>query len=356
MRQVSPVCPVYRSTHSERAPLPGWTIFENLYTYNGTVFVVTSDPMSFPARKMMISSGYGIYNGDEEYRRRAPTDSDMQIVTPAEAQAIWGRDTRSATNLDGTSFICNDPVQFITHYYHFVAELLFGLWRTYSSLDPFITADGRTTLPPPRRMMFKHVPGESWRDYAAMNQWVIRGAFPGMGMEFERDWADRAAMLVPWRLERVVLEDRAAAAEGEFYKATWRPASNAFALKGSAHWWAPIRRSVLVFCGLGEEWIDPPTSDAISEANTSMEPGKRGKEIVSGSKMVITYVSRQGWGRRMLRQRDHERLVEELHKLRERYGYEINVVNLEKLSRAEQLMLAGRTTVRSPFFSWFICD
>jgi len=47
----------------------------------------------------------------------------------------------------------------------------------------------------------------------------------------------------------------------------------------------------------------------------------------------------------MLIQRDHEKLVEELYKLRGQYGYEVNVVSMDKLSPFEQLRLAGRTTV-----------
>jgi len=47
----------------------------------------------------------------------------------------------------------------------------------------------------------------------------------------------------------------------------------------------------------------------------------------------------------MLIQRDHEKLVEELYKLRDQYGYEVNVVSMDKLSPFEQLRLAGRTTV-----------
>jgi hypothetical protein len=66
-------------------------------------------------------------------------------------------------------------------------------------------------------------------------------------------------------------------------------------------------------------------------------------------KPVITYISRQDWGRRMLIQEDHERLVEELYKLRDQYGYEVNVVSMDKLTRAEQIALAARTTVRAVF-------
>jgi len=47
----------------------------------------------------------------------------------------------------------------------------------------------------------------------------------------------------------------------------------------------------------------------------------------------------------MLIRRDHEKLVEELYKLRDQYGYEVSVVSMDKLSPCERLRLAGRTTV-----------
>ena len=49
------------------------------------------------------------------------------------------------------------------------------------------------------------------------------------------------------------------------------------------------------------------------------------------------------------KEEDHERLVQELYKLRDTYGYEVNVVSMDKLTRAEQLQLAGRTTVSHGF-------
>ncbi|KAI5120259.1 hypothetical protein M0805_004595 [Coniferiporia weirii] len=306
---------------------PGWTIFDKLYVFDGTIYVVTPTPESIPERKLITSSGYEIFNEPEEILKRLPSDKDIRVVTPAEAQRIFN--THAATRIDGASFLVTDPMQFITHYYHFSAELLFGLWRAYTALDPFITSDGRTALPPPRRMLFRHVDSAHWRDYAAMNQWVLRGAFPGIGLEFSEDWADRAAMRVPFVFDRVVLADRSASYEGDPYKATLRSASNAFDLRGSPNWWVPLRKSVLEFSGLASELImgSVPGSNAENEM------------------YVITYVSRQEWGRRMLRQKDHEVLVEELHKLRDKYGYEVNIVSMDKLSRAEQLQLAGRTTI-----------
>lgn len=296
---------------------------------NGTIFIITSDPKAIPKLRLITSSGYEIWNGAVERAKRIPSDKDIQIISPEKAQLMFGSERRSATRIDGVNFLVTDPKQFITHYYHWSAELLFGIWRAYTSLDPFIASDGHTALPPPRRMLFRHVGCTQWRDYAAMNEWVTRGAFPSIGMEFSEDWNDRAAMGVPFVFDRVVIGDRAAANEGDPYKATWRTASNAFDLKGSPHWWSPVRRSVLEFSGLAAEWILGPDPSVLAE----------------NQKYVITYISRQAWGRRMLRQKDHEKLVDELYKLRDRYGYEVNIVNMDKLTRAEQFQLSGRTTV-----------
>lgn len=306
---------------------PGWTIFDRLYIFKGTIYVVTSKPETIPERKLITSSGYEIYNELEEILKRLPTDKDIRIVKPAEAQRIFN--THTASRLTGASFLVTDPKQFVAHYYHFSAELLFGLWRTYTALDPFITSDGSTTLPPPSRLLFRHVSTASWRDYASMNQWVIRGAFSTIGLEFSEDWLDRASMNVPFVLDRVVLGDRSASYESDAYKGTWRSASSAFELRGGQDWWTPLRKSVLEFSGLAAEWITGPTSEQRAE----------------NEKYVIKYVSRQEWGRRMLRPADHEALVAELYKLRDMYGYEVNVVSMDKLSRAEQLQLAGRTTI-----------
>ena len=274
---------------------------------------------------LITSSGYVILNEWEDIVRRRPTDKDIRIVTPAQAQRIFG--TTEAVRLQGASFICTDANQFISHYYHFSAELLFGLWRTYTSLDTFIPENGQTNLPSPRRFLFRHVKEEQWRDYASMNQWVVRGAFPGIGMEFADDWDDRAKMGVPFVLDTAVLGDRAASYESDPYKLSMRSASSAFDLPGSVHWWQPLRKSVLEFSGLSANWISGPLSSQSDE------------------KFVITYVSRQEWGRRMLLPEAHESLVTELHKLQDRYGYEVNIVSMDKLSRAEQIQLAGRTTI-----------
>lgn len=168
-------------------------------------------------------------------------------------------------------------------------------------------------------MMFKNVDGDHWRDYASMNQWLLRSVFPSVGFEFSDDWAERASTGRPFVLDRVILADRSAAMMGYNWLRTQRTAANPFALPGSVHWWAPIRNTVINFVNHGVE----PAQDV----------------------PVITYISRQTWGRRMLREEDHEKLVKELHRLRDTYGWEVNIVSMDKLTRMEQFQLSGRTTV-----------
>jgi hypothetical protein len=156
-----------------------------------------------------------------------------------------------------------------------------------------------------------------------MNEWVLRAAFPSTGLEFSEDWQERAAIPGrPFMYERVVLGDRIAAFEGREYQQSVRTAANPMALPGSKHWWSTMRSNVVEFAG-----VFPKDDDAAHE------------------KGVITYISRQGWGRRMLIEKDHEILVEELMKLNATYGYELNIVSMDKLTREEQMRLAARTTV-----------
>lgn len=214
----------------------------------------------------------------------------------------------------------------ITHYYHWSAELFFGFWRTYSSLDPTIPTSGETSLPSPRRFIFSHLDAANWRDYAAMNQWVLRSSFPSIATEFMDDWKERAALGRVFVFDRVVLGDRAAAMQGEMYLRTQRTAANAFSLPGSVNWWTTIRNNVVGFAAADDN------AGAMSVAGVPTRP-------------VITYISRQGWNRRMLVQADHDKLVQELYRLRDEHGYEVNVVEMDKLTRIEQLRLAARTTV-----------
>ncbi|KAL0960850.1 hypothetical protein HGRIS_005866 [Hohenbuehelia grisea] len=323
-----PVPQLYNTHHtwgsSKRVPatqvlahVPGWTIFDRLYLVNGTFFVVTDEPNAFPTAADILSNGLPIELGEED--KRLPTRDHIQIVSTKEARVLFGP---GAHFLDGVTFAINDPPQFIRHYYHWSAELWFGFWRTYSTLAPSVSPSGHTPLPPPRRLLFTRLDGQHWRDYAAMNEWVIRSSMPGLTMEFAEDFRERAAMRTPVVFERVVVADRSAAMPAYNYQRFQRTAAVPAGLPGSVYWWMTIRNSVI-----GAAGVDPRVG-----SSTTDNP-------------VITYISRQDWGRRMLIPADHEKLVKALHKLRDDHGYEVNIVSMDKMSRAEQLRLAARTTI-----------
>ncbi|KAF8349216.1 hypothetical protein F5887DRAFT_1233451 [Amanita rubescens] len=301
------------------AHAPGWTIFDKLYVYKGVVYIVSDQPSEVPDLRFVYSKGLFIKNGAENEAARLPTDEDIKVISTKEAKKLFGT---GAQIIDGVTFLVNDPPQFITHYYHWSAELWFGFWRTYSSLDTSITPDGDTTLPPARRILFNRLDNFHWRDYASMNQWVVHSSFPGVAMEFIDDWRDRAEMDTAWVFDRVVITDRSAAMLSFNFARYQRTASSPFALPGAVYWWMAIRDNVVQLTGV----------------ETSVGSGTSGQP-------VITYISRQNWGRRMLIPEDHEKLVKELHKLRDTYGWEVNVIEADKMTREEQIRLSARTTI-----------
>ncbi|KAK7048117.1 hypothetical protein R3P38DRAFT_2687295 [Favolaschia claudopus] len=315
------------------AHVPGWSIIDHLYIFKGVVYIVSDVPSSIPNVSAIYSKGIDIELGREAELARLPDDTDIRVISTGQARRLFGK---GAQFLDGVTILVNDPPQFVRHYYHWAAELFFGLWRTYSSLDPSIPASGRpTSLPPPRRMWFPRLDAFRWRDYSFMNQYILRASFPALTMEFVDDWDDRRNMGVPWVLERVVVADRSAAMMALNYQRYQRTAASAFGLgRGSASWWMVIRGNVVRFAGMEEE-----------EAEGEAGAGAVAEGASKANAIVITYISRQEWGRRMLIQQDHEKLVRELRKLERVYGWEVNVVMAEKMTRLEQLRLAARTTI-----------
>jgi hypothetical protein len=335
-----------------------------VYLFNGTWYIVTDHPSSIPFLRHMVSTGAEIWNDEESIRRREPTEKDMRIIFPSEAKRLWGN---SASRVSGVTLLVNDPPQFLDHYYHYAAELLFGLWRTYSSLDPSINAAGQTQLPSPSRMMMPHVSAGKWNDYAKMNSFISRAIFPSMSYEYQSDFLDRVDTRRAYLYDQIVFADRAAAFRGPEFARTWRTASEAVTLGGSRYWWSPVRRNLLEFVGSGDSQVgeydagseesddelgilaaddkqdepqfvrrrrlsDEPVFDRDLKNNQRKNSGKKradDKALMprrehSPGNPVITYVSRQDWGRRMLIKKDHEELVKELQALEKKYGWEVS--------------------------------
>ncbi|TFY81617.1 hypothetical protein EWM64_g2389 [Hericium alpestre] len=201
------------------AHAPGWTIFRNLYMSNGTLFIVTSHPESFPSIEMMTSTGLPAFNTPESIAERTPTEKDMAFLTPAEARKLWiGEEALGEKNrvfkVEGRTLLFNDPNQFLNHYYHFCAELFFGLWAfwtgTFRSFSPtlfpsssFAPITPNSPSPPLpanapiylgesekiptwTRAIFAHSTAEEWRDSPGFNAYFLRAAFPSLTVETQR--------------------------------------------------------------------------------------------------------------------------------------------------------------------------
>ncbi|KAF8830163.1 uncharacterized protein C8R40DRAFT_1239842 [Lentinula edodes] len=276
--------------------VPGWTIIDSLYMHNGTYYVVTSNPpidppqtkydpaqspfLKLPPPKAILSKGHDIYGargGMGNDPLRAPDEQYLQYVSTAEFQNLFGIDL-SVNEVDeghvhtvpGLTFILNDSPQFITHYYHFCAELWFGVWRTYASLG------GGHKLPPPTRVLFPNLDSAHWRDYANMNQLFMRSLLPSTQMLFSHDWYDWVSLSVihkptsesktnggtmkgkPILFPRVLIADRSAAMPAFNYQRFQRTAAVPFGLlipqgEEGGDWWSPVRDSVRVFAGLDDD-------------------------------------------------------------------------------------------------------
>ena len=77
---------------------PGWTIFRNLYMADGTLFIVTSNPDSFPSIDFMTSTGLPALNTPESIAERMPTFRDMAIISPQDAHERWGGQSKDDLN------------------------------------------------------------------------------------------------------------------------------------------------------------------------------------------------------------------------------------------------------------------
>jgi hypothetical protein len=258
----------------------------------------------------------------------------------------------------------NEPRQFLRHYYHFVAELFFGVqafWHGAFSL-PSVDPDTEYTLlnphepPPITRVIFARSNADGWRDDPGFNAYFMRAAFPGTTVEVEEDWRDRVSSTSTgdraWHFPLLLLTDRSAAHRGEICGSqTQRIAAEAFeAMRRKKQlvglrvggWWEPVRGAVLRFAGAEVQLPDNTEQVVLSSDVAEGDP-----RLPMPAKIVITYISRQSAGQRKLTAESHEGLVQALKDLVARKGekWELVVVEAEKLSKDEQLKIMARTTV-----------
>ncbi|KAJ7644313.1 hypothetical protein FB45DRAFT_293252 [Roridomyces roridus] len=326
---------------------PGWTLFEDIYMSDGTLFIVSDNPSQFPEIRMMISTGLIAMATPENMAAREPTANEMVIISREEAANIWGADGTFANRVlpvEGNTLLVNEPAQFLRHYYHFVAELFFGVqvfWHGafYQSQNP---------APPIHRMIFAHSNTEGWRDGPGMNTFFLQAAFPSIHVEVQEAWEDRIALTANgnrvWHFPRLLLSDRSAAHRGTICGAqTQRIAAEAWkymqmlGVRGT-DWWEPVRSATLRLA----KTLPVYSGDTGPQAALGFHGAK-----TDAPKVVITYISRQRQPRRKLLDASHDSLVAALTQLvNSKNGlWELNIVTAETMTLEEQLLVVGRTDI-----------
>lgn len=254
----------------------------------------------------------------------------------------------------------------LDHYYHFVAELIFGTWAfwTGSFKAKIDTNTWISDSPPIHRAIFANNPPEGIRDKPGFNAYFFRSVFSSVTVETEFDWADRIFTTVDgdraYHFDILLIADRSAAFKGKLCGITnHRVASEAYepfwkSGRLQKEWWEPVRREFLRFAGVDKQSMDLGIE---IEKGWEKEREKTAKALganqnalpvqvpVPKEKTVITYISRQAARRHLIRE-DHQLLVASLQEMTARKGYELIIIEAEKLSKDEQLAIMSRTTVR----------
>ncbi|KDR75372.1 hypothetical protein GALMADRAFT_268911 [Galerina marginata CBS 339.88] len=374
------------------AHAPGWTLFQNLYMSNGTLYIVASElnNATFPEIRMMTSTGLLAENSPENIAMREPTDREMQTITPQVAALKWGgNDADNSRNriwsIEGNTLLVNEPWQFLNHYYHFVAELLLGTWAfLYGSFNPSsnlikleVPASSVSTVPsfnlrpsaysppPLSRVIFLHASSEGWRDKPGFNSYFLRAAFPSLTVEVSNDWNDRVnstfmplpaaqAQQRAWHFPVALLSDRSAAFRGEACGTkTQRIAAESWEFmiqKGGIDvfggWWNGVREAVIRFAGV------EITNDEIAQLPLPGDEGVGDPQslLPRPQKIIITYINRQAVRRHLIPEH-HDALVLALQQLVDRKRAEdgkewvFRIVQPELLSKEQQVQMAAETTI-----------
>ena len=122
----------------------------------------------------------------------------IQAISPSDALQLFGA---HATRQSGVTMIMKDI--YLQHYAHFTMESILTLWTTYAA---GASPDGKAPLPFPERMVFTELNDPDWRDGSVkMNGFVLKHAFPGMGVQYKRDWEEKAEFGTVDVYDRVVL-------------------------------------------------------------------------------------------------------------------------------------------------------
>ncbi|TFK32748.1 hypothetical protein BDQ12DRAFT_771399 [Crucibulum laeve] len=307
------------------AHVHGFTILDRVYLRNGTFYILTSDASRFPPRRNLISRPWKKVMG----LNLDPTDEDMQFIDIERAHEVLGS---HALRIPDFSVIVYDHPQFMTHFYHWWGEVILGAWRVYSKLSIELDS-GIKALPFPSRFILPvvNVIEEGWRDKAGVDGPLMRAAFPGSSIEVADAWQDYKKLNVTVVFDRIMLISRDAAHKHPFGGRWFKMIAGTMNLTVPDGFWGPVQRSLVDNLLGGIPNVNDDGLVVYPPEFTSSRP-------------IVTYISRQGGGRRLL-EKDHERLVISLKDLEVEGICQVNVAQMELLSLKDQIALVARSTV-----------
>jgi protein O-GlcNAc transferase len=176
------------------------------------------------------------------------------------------------------------------------------------------------------------VENSKWRDRAGVNGPLMRGAFPHSSIEEATHWQDLIKVNSTFVFDRAMIIHRGTAHRHPFGSKWFKMIAGTMNLTVADDFWEPVRQN-LVQNLLG--YLPRITG---RESVLSAPPHE------ARTKPIVTYISRQGGGRRLVEE-DHVGLVNALRGLEKEGICEVNVAMMERMSMREQIAVAARSTI-----------
>ncbi|KAF9071796.1 hypothetical protein BDP27DRAFT_1446017 [Rhodocollybia butyracea] len=297
------------------AHVNGFTIFNNLYLRNGTFYVVSLDPSTFPPREAILSAPLDPSAPPEQL---LPTDKHLRYISLEEAEQLLGH---NPLHINDMTVIVYDTKTFLRHYYHWWGEVVLGFWRVYSMINE------PGPLPFPSRFLLPLVDAGQWRDRADINGPLLRVMHPSVSIETSDQWNDFIELDKTVAFKRVGIVNRIAAhrhSDSARYNKMIAPTMD---LETPSSYWKQLQAK------LTQNLLEGSSQDIA-----------QGTATVVKRKPIITYISRQKTGRR-LADKDHQALVLSLLELQDEGFCEVEIPVMENMSVKEQIELVSRSTI-----------
>ncbi|KAL7413708.1 hypothetical protein BDY24DRAFT_49095 [Mrakia frigida] len=294
--------------------IPGYTMFENLYTSQGRFIAITSNASQLPPLTEFLSD---MDRGTPQEMFPVADETRFLVITPEQAVQRFG--SHRAARLVGPTFFMNDgpgAEGYLAHYFHFAAELYAGAWRVLSGAPSLIEKGTAMGMEFPRRTILAK--GQDWRDEPGLNAWFMATMFPMMAVEDSMQWNDRSKSENLYIFDEIVIIDRWASHRHNPTAQSWNKMNGDVfrTVPAPPDWWAPVRESMMMTIGI---------------ENVHQKP-----------KATVLYVSRQGASKRRLTEEAHQALIAALSSLD---TIDFHVEAMEKLSKKDQMALISKTDV-----------